>query len=164
MRPGVPPWGSVRHFPLPGPLLLGVVGPPIQSPAILGSPRMMERVRAAAAGLPSLERGLGSGRFWELSERFTDRLGLARPPVAAVLRGLRRRGARAIQTMFGNGFLATLPPYGGEDLLDWSRARGIRGLVLRASPGGAHLQRPPRAATTVAAATLFSEGPSRPRP
>ncbi len=107
---GVPPWGRVAHFPVQRRLLVGVVGGPLPSPGLLGQSRFLRRVTAAAGDelrrwgpRPTLDA------FFTASEHFTDRLGLAPYPLRRVLRGVRARGARAAQAMFGQSFFALAP-------------------------------------------------------
>lgn len=105
-RAGVPPWGDVRHVPWEGPVFVGTLGGPLPSSRILASPRALARITEASERLPELLRELDAERFWEWSERFTDRAGLAPRELTALLRSLRHRGARAIQAMFGRSFVA----------------------------------------------------------
>jgi pantoate kinase len=139
-RPGIPPWGQIGHRPFLRPLLIGVVGGPIPTPRVLSNPRVGERIRKAAEGLDRLESRPSIESFLELSERFTDRSGLAPSSVRTVIRALRHRGAWAAQAMFGRSFFA-LPrtPADRRRVVDWLERHGIRGVEVRASRMGAHL-------------------------
>ena len=140
-RPGVPPWGEVVHRRLRGTLLLGVVGRPIASPSVLGRPAVLDRV-AAAYG--SLRLGPGAptiAELWAASERFSDRVGLAPRAVRDAVRGIRRRGGRAAQAMFGGSFFAELPRgVPGTEARSWLRRTGVRLLEIPIAQGGARLR------------------------
>lgn len=105
-RAGVPPFGAVLHRRFRPPLIVGVVGRPIPSPAVLGSSRALARISRASRGWEELSRRPTGERFFRVSERFTDRAGLLSPVVARTVRELRRRGAWACQAMFGQSFFA----------------------------------------------------------
>ncbi len=140
VRGGVPPWGAVQHRPLPGRLLVGVVGGPLPSPRLLRSERFLARVREASRDLPELLRAPEAGRFFDASERFTDRLGLASPAVRTVLRGLRRRGWWAAQAMFGRSFFArSKGPGATRGDLRWLSRGGFPIVELSAAVSGAHV-------------------------
>lgn len=140
LRPGLPPFGRIERRPVSAPLLVGVVGAPVPSPRILFDPRWLDRISAAYRTV-SPERGpMTLERFWEASERFTDRLGLAPRAVRDVVRAVRRRGGRAAQAMFGQSFFAELPT--GEPrarLVRWMEDRGIRGVELNVGRSGARI-------------------------
>ena len=141
-RPGVPPFGEVTHFPFVPALFVGVVGPPIPSPAVLSDPRSLRRIRAASAGWPRLVRNPTPSAFFAVSERFTDRAGLASRPVARTVRALRDRGARAGQAMFGESFFAMPGTASARTACrEWLESRGIRAVELHAATSGAHLER-----------------------
>lgn len=140
-RAGVPPFGEVHHQSLRGPLLVGVVGRPIPSPSILRSPRAIARIVRAARGWEQLTEHPSSERFFELSERFTDRVGLASPEVARTVRLLRERGAWASQAMFGQSFFAR--PRNGRarrECLDWLLDQEIRAVEIRPAVRGAWVE------------------------
>jgi pantoate kinase len=164
VRAGVPPRGKVVHLAYPAPLLVGVVGRPVPSPRILGDPKALARIRAAARGLPDLAAQPGVERFWDESERFTDRAGLASPEVRAVVRGLRRRGARAAQAMFGNSFFAAVPPRRQSEVREWLTRRGVSAIEVGSSRRGARLLPRRPSAGAGSAATLFLKRPSRRHP
>jgi pantoate kinase len=143
-RPGVPPWGRVDHRPLPGGVILGVVGGPIPSPTVLRSPRALARIERAADGLDALFADPSVPRFFAESERFTDRVGLAPPAVRTVLRALRRRGVRTAQAMFGRTFFARpRGPAARTAALRWLRAAEIPAVELRAARDGARVRAGP---------------------
>ncbi len=140
VRGGIPPWGRVVRRDLPGRLLVGVVGGPLPSPRLLRNPRFLARVRDASAALPSLLEAPDVVGFFDASERFTDRLGLASPVVRRVLRGLRRRGWWAAQAMFGRSFFARPKLAAGpRDDLRWLSRGGFRVVGLSAAATGAHV-------------------------
>lgn len=144
LRPGIPPYGRIVHGPFPDPLLVGVVGGSIPSPAILSNPRLLARIREAADGLDQLGTHSTPEEFLELSERFTDRVGFASSDLRTVLSALRRRGARAAQAMFGRSFFAVAPtPSVRRAILDWLEAHGVRAVEIRAARRGAHLETSP---------------------
>ncbi len=140
VRPGIPPFGAVVRRPYPGRILVGVVGGPMPTSAVLRSARTLDRIASAADRLGRLGRTPDVGRFWDASEAFTDRVGLAPRALTDVVRALRRRGARAAQAMFGRSFFAALPPAGrGEAILRWMARRPLHGAELGADPRGARL-------------------------
>lgn len=147
VRPGVPPFGRVVRTPVDRALLVGTVGPPIRSAGVLRDPGRLARF---AAGAPILQR-LGADptwdAFWSASERFTLAVRLAPPRLDHVLRGLRRRGARAAQAMFGRSFFAA-PPGDERDreVVRWLRRGGVRLRELRVARSGARVLRPAREA------------------
>jgi pantoate kinase len=140
VRPGIPPWGRVVHRPFRPPLLVGVVGSAIPSPRILSNPRVVERIRQAAEGLEPLGSRPTVESFFESSERFTDRAGLAAASVRSVIRALRRRGAWAAQAMFGRSFFA-LPrtPAARTAVVRWLERARLPAVELRASRTGARI-------------------------
>jgi len=160
---GVPPFGRVLHRPFRSPLLVGVAGGVLPSPRILRSAKMLRRFSEAAGDLGELARRFDEPRFWDLSERFTDRAGLAPPGLRHLIRGLRRRGARAAQAMLGRTFFASLPASRRVEISHWLSGRGVRGVEISADAGGARLL-PPSPVQPRSAATLFPKGPSRRRP
>jgi len=139
VRPGIPPFGQVIHRPFPEALLVGVVGGPLPSPAILSSPRVLTRIHHAARGLDRLGPRPTTAEFFALSERFTDRVGLAPLPLRDVIRALRRRGAWAAQAMFGRSFFARpRSPPARREVLRWLTEHRIRAVELRAANRGAN--------------------------
>ncbi len=139
-RGGIPPWGRTVHRPLTGTVVVGIVGGTLPSPKLLRSRRFLTRVTTASDGLDELLRRPGESRFFDLSERFTDRLGLAPPTLNRVLRGLRRRGAWAAQAMFGRSFFAR-PTNAARrrEVLDWLETAGIRAVELAPAARGARV-------------------------
>lgn len=139
-NPGIPPWGRIVHRSFPGSVWVGVVGDPILTPRILSNPRVLERLQKAAGGLDRLGSHPSVELFFELSERFTDRAGIAPPSLRSVIRALRRRGAWAAQAMFGRSFFA-LPrsPAARRAVVDWLERQGIRGVEVRAARTGARI-------------------------
>jgi pantoate kinase len=139
-RPGIPPWGRVLHRDLPGTVLVGVTGGPLPSPRLLRSPGFLRRVAEASEPLDSLLRLPSPTHFFAASERFTDGLGLAPPPLARTLRALRRRGAWAAQSMFGRSFFAR-PKNGSarHAVIRWLERAGVPALELASARRGAHV-------------------------
>jgi len=140
VRPGIPPWGGVVHRSFLPSLLVGVVGDAIPSPRILSNPRAIQRLRKAAEGLDRLGSRPSVEAFFELSERFTDRAGLAPASVRTALRALRRRGAWAAQAMFGRSFFA-LPrsSTARRTVVRWLERARLPVVELRASRTGARI-------------------------
>ncbi len=137
-RPGVPPWGEVRHRPLDGRILVGVVGPPIPSPRVLANGAALRRIARASGPLDRLLRRPSVAGFFDASEEFTDRAGLAPPPLTRLVRALRRRDAWAAQAMFGRTFFAR--PRSAEArraVLGALRRAGVPAVEVAASPEGA---------------------------
>jgi pantoate kinase len=137
---GVPPWGRVTHRPVDRRILVGVVGRSIPSPTLLHRARFLHRVSDAAAreldrlgSRPSLETLL------DASEGFTDRLALAPPRLRKVLRGLRARGARAAQAMFGESFFALASSAAvRRRVVEYLASTGVRALEVGTAGRGAH--------------------------
>jgi pantoate kinase len=170
-RPGVPPYGDVVHSPFSRAILVGVVTPSIPSPRVLGQARWLRRIDAARTAWADLGDHPSPEAFFEASERFTDRVGLAPPRLRAALRALRRREAWAAQAMFGGTFVVLPRTAAGRDsVVDWLSHAGIRAVEVRSDPRGARRLRsgqtdalaPPRhVPVRRAAATLLARGPSR---
>lgn len=138
-RPGIPPYGSVRHRPFSGSVVLAVVGGPIPSPPLLRDPRFLRRVRRAAEdGLAILRGGPSVERFLSASEEFTDRLRLAPPGMLRTIRSLRSPDVRVAQAMFGRSLFAV-----PRTVTGWSRLlralerAGLRAIEIRAARRGA---------------------------
>ena len=85
--------------------------------------------------------------FFDLSEQFTDRMGLASAPVGRVLRALRRRGAWAAQAMFGRSFFAVAPsPRARAAGIAYLQESGVAAVELEPAGRGARVlsrRRPP---------------------
>lgn len=148
-RPGIPPLGQISHRPFPGTVWVGIVGGPMPSSHVLGDPRRLGRIDAAARALLAEHRELTPPELFALGERFTDRVRLASPRLRGVLRGLRRRGAWAFQAMFGESF-AALPRSAAASraVAEWLGRSGVRAVELGASAGGSRVlpsSGPPRA-------------------
>jgi len=138
VAPGIPPWGRIVRRPVSSALLVAVLGPPIASRTVLGRPQRLTEIAAAYRPLAGLARPPSLDEFWSASERFTDRLGWAPAEVRAALRGIRRRGGRAAQAMFGRSVFASLPsgPRRAE-LLGWLARRGVRAVEVGVGRRGA---------------------------
>ncbi len=147
VRPGVPPWGEVRHAPFLSPLLVWVVGDPMPSPAVLSDSGRLRRIAEACSGWERLIADPSPATFFAVSERFTDRVGLAGPRLRAVLRGLRRTNTRAVQAMFGGSFVA-LPegPAARRAAVAWLARVGVRAVEVRPARRGARVLGPVAAA------------------
>lgn len=138
LRPGIPPFGRVRHFPREDDVLVGSLGDPLASPRILADPRRLARLGAAEELVEEFLHDPDPERFWATAEAFTDRVGLASRPLAVVLRALRRRGCRAFQAMFGETFVAELPPPERvPGVLRWIASRRLGGRLVPVAAGGA---------------------------
>ncbi|HTZ61248.1 MAG TPA: hypothetical protein VMC82_01190 [Thermoplasmata archaeon] len=138
-RAGLAPWGRVEHARFDGAVFVGVAGAPLPSPRLLGRASFLERVAAAAGPLPDLLRHPSPVRFFDASERFTDRLGLAPPPLRRVVTALRARGARAAQAMFGRSFFAYAPnARARRRVVAWLTDHRLPALELRTALTGAH--------------------------
>lgn len=143
---GLPPAGRIVRREHPGTVLLGVAGPPLPSPRLLSDPAVRARLDAAADLFDALDRHPDPGTFWDVAEAFTSRVRLCPIPLARLLRALRRRGARAAQTMFGNAFFARAPRGPRRRELDrWLVARGIATLSTTVADHGARSLAVPRA-------------------
>lgn len=141
-RPGVPPFGHVIHRKFPPELLVGVVGRPIPSPSVLRDPAALRRITAASRGWERLGAHPSLERFFRLSERFTDRGGLASPAIVQAVTALRQRGAFACQAMFGQSFFALPKSFAARTAcLAWLEEKGIRAVEIGASATGARLVR-----------------------
>ena len=139
-RAGIPPWGTVVHRPLAGTVFVGVTGEPLPSPALLRSARFLRRVAAAGEPLGELLRRPSAGDFFSASERFTDRLALASRRLAATLRGLRRQGAWAAQSMFGHSFFARPRDAAGRRrVVQWLERAGLPAVELAPARRGARV-------------------------
>ncbi|MGI0055693.1 MAG: hypothetical protein ACREBT_02410 [Thermoplasmata archaeon] len=141
-RPGIPPFGRVRHLGAPGSIWLGVVGPPTPSPALLRDPAFRRRVERSARLLDPLLASPSFARFFRASERFADALGFGSAGLRATLRGLRSRGAWAAPAMFGESFFAVArEATARERMATWLRARGIPAIEVRPARTGARRTR-----------------------
>jgi pantoate kinase len=138
VRAGLPPWGRVVRRPLRGSLLVGTVGPPLPTRAILRDASARARIALAAEELPELLRQPDAEAFFERSERFTDRARFAPPSLVRALRALRARGAWAAQAMFGRSFFARpRDPAGRRRVVAWLEASGLPAIEVRAARSGA---------------------------
>lgn len=142
VRAGLPPRGDVRHFAFRRRVLVGVVGPPLPSPRILGDPRRLARIARASEGWEALVDDPSPERFFAFSETFTDRVGLAPPQLRAILKGLRRRRTYAAQAMFGATFLA-LPETRAarRAAVEWLGRAGVPTVELGSDRRGARSSR-----------------------
>lgn len=106
-RPGVPPFGHVRHTVVTGTVFLVRAGRPIPSPALLRSPTFLRRIeRAAERGLTRLDGRPSLPSFLRESERFTDALRLGPSLVLRLALRLRSPHIRVAQAMFGRSLFA----------------------------------------------------------
>ncbi|MGI0154793.1 MAG: hypothetical protein ACREDE_01470, partial [Thermoplasmata archaeon] len=146
-RGGVSPFGRTAHLPLPGAVFVGTVGGPLPSPRLLRDRRILDRVDRASEGLDELLRRPGARPFFELSEQFTDRLGLAPPRLRKVLTALRSRGAWAAQAMFGRSFFAWPKDTERRDaVVAWLESAKLPAVEIAPARRGAHVLGPPSAA------------------
>jgi pantoate kinase len=138
VRPGLPPRGRILRRGFPHRVFVAVVGPPMKSPRVLSDERTLGRIAAAYAQVDDLIDPLSPAAFWNASERFTDRVGVAPREVRDLVRAVRRRGGRAAQAMFGRSVVATVPD--GRRRREWLKflgRRGIRAVELGSSRRGA---------------------------
>jgi pantoate kinase len=106
-RAGIPPWGHVRRVRFPHRVFLATAGRAMPSPDLLGNPRFLARVDAAAAdGLANLRTNPDPASFLAAAEAFTDRVGLGPASLTRQITALRRTGASVAQAMFGRAFFA----------------------------------------------------------
>jgi pantoate kinase len=139
-RAGIPPWGQVDHAHFPHALLVGVAGRALLSPPLLRDPRFLDRVERAAGDLDRLGRHPGAAAFLAASESFTDRMDLAPPVLRRVVRGLRRRGCRAAQAMFGQSFFAVAPTASARRSgVEFLETAGVWAVEISPARTGAHL-------------------------
>ncbi len=137
-HPGIPPFGHVAHVPSEGPLVIGIVGPPLPSPAILRNRRFLERLDEVPEYVDRLRSRPSLEEFFRLSESFTDRVGLASPALRATIRSVRRRGAWAAQAMFGESFFARpRSPAARRAILRWLERRAVRAVEIEIAGSGA---------------------------
>ncbi len=138
LEPGIPPFGRLLRGPHPDPLVVGTVGPPLPSPALLSDPKFVARLARSANLLERFDVRPDPEVFWDVAEEFTARAGLCPPNLATLLRAMRKRGARAAQAMFGTGFFARLPAPPREDrLLRWLVERSVPCVPVGVSQRGA---------------------------
>ena len=138
-RAGVPPHGRVLHRPFAPSIFLAVTGRPIPSPPLLGDPRFLARVAdAAEEGLEYLQRETSVERFLVASERFTDRLRLAAPPLRRLVRSMRSGDVGAAQAMFGRSlFAVAVTPEGRGRVIRSLQKAGLPAVELNAASRGA---------------------------
>ena len=140
VRPGIPPFGRIVHREVARTVLVGTVGAPIRSPQLLRDRARMRRFERGAELFDTLRARPSWDGFWATSESFTDTSRLASPRLRAVIRGLRRRGARAAQAMFGRSFFAEAPAgEAGRAVRGWLRREAV---PFRELPVARHGARP----------------------
>jgi pantoate kinase len=116
-RPGIPPWGHVRHYPTSGTVFVVVAGLAMPSPTLLGDPRFLRRVeRAASPGLARLRAHASFSSFLREAERFTDGLRLGPPQVLRRVHVLRSPDTPVAQAMFGRSLFAVPRTSGAREL------------------------------------------------
>jgi pantoate kinase len=163
LKAGIPPYGRVVRRQVERTVLVGTVGAPIRSPTVLRDPRHLDRFANGERLVRELARHPSWSRFWSVSERFTDSAGIASPRLSNVLRGLRARGARAAQAMFGRSFFATVPDAArAADARRWLDREGVAFRELRVGRRGARVL-PWSGAPSARTVGAFSGG-SRARP
>jgi pantoate kinase len=159
--PGIPPFGAVTWRRYDASIAVGTVGRAIPTGALLADPRWRRRLAEGAALFRELAAERTEERFWTTSERFTDKMRLASPRLRAVLRALRRRGARAAQGMLGQSYFALLPTgTPGEELRRWAARARVPLREIRVGRRGAGPGEP----QTTGAARVFSRARPRPHP
>jgi len=142
VRAGVPPLGRVLRRPFPPVLFVGVVGGPIPSPRVLSDARVLRRIARAANEAWGEKRVPMVSEFLDASQRFTDRAGIASPPLLRVLRAIRSEGGWAAQAMFGTSFFAVprTPNHRGR-ILRVLQQRGVPTVELSSRRAGAARRR-----------------------
>jgi pantoate kinase len=138
-RPGIPPWGRVRHFPASGTIFAVVTGTAMPSSTLLGSPRFLARVeKAAGPGLSRLQRRPTLSNFLREAERFTDGLRLGPPALLSRAHQLRSEDVRVAQAMFGRSLFAVPRTPGARIGLIRTLTRwGLRAAEIRLARTGA---------------------------
>ncbi|HEV2520383.1 MAG TPA: hypothetical protein VGX00_07185 [Thermoplasmata archaeon] len=127
-RPGIPPFGRIRHRRFQRPILLSSLGGPVATRTVLGDSRMLDLARSLARpGLLALAHAPSASTFLRASERFTDGFGIASVELRAPIATLRGTGARVAQAMFGRSLFSVAFSRGG-------RARLIEALIDRGYP------------------------------
>jgi pantoate kinase len=107
VRPGIPPWGLVRHHSATGTVFVAVAGTAMPSPALLRNPQFLRRVQnAAGSGLTRLRRRPTLSNFLAAAEQFTDTLRLGPPEVVRRVHALRAPDVAVAQAMFGRSLFA----------------------------------------------------------
>jgi pantoate kinase len=144
-RPGIPPWGHVRHYPTSGTAFVIVAGSAMPSPRLLGDPRFLRRVeRAATPGLARLRGRASFSNFLHEAERFTDDLRLGPPQILRRVHALRSPETRVAQAMFGRSLFAVPRTRRARELLIARLTRlGLRAAEIPLARRGARvLSRP----------------------
>ncbi len=137
-RPGIPPWGTIRHRAWAGELALVRFGAPIPSPGILSDPRRTTGLRRlGSAALRGYRSAPGRDRFLEEAERFTDGAGLLPARVRSRVDRWRSDRLAVFQAMFGR--LLVVVPRSGRTL-ELPAGPGPRMLRVRAGTHGARVE------------------------
>ena len=112
IRPGIPPWGTSRHWAWNGPVRIYRAAGPRPSPRLLRDPAFLRRVaRAGARSVPAFLRDPSLRTFLREAERFTDRIDLGPPRVTRWVHSLRSPEIACAQAMFG-GLVYAIPRNG----------------------------------------------------
>ncbi len=161
-RPGIPPFGRVRHRLQGASVFVSVVGPPVPSPGLLTDPYFLRRVeRAAASEIARLRSRPSLTAFLGASERFTDALHLGSPKHRRILTTLRRTGSHVAQAMFGESLFAVPGSEGAHTrLIEAFERLGLPALELRTARTGARLER----RSPIRPAKRFNRHSARPPP
>jgi len=153
LRAGLPPFGRIVREPVDRTVLVGTAGAPIRSPGVLHDSTRMRGFAGGAELFDAFAARPSWEAFWTVSERFTDSVRLTTPRLTTILRGLRRRGARAAQAMFGRSFFAAPAPGEGEARVRrWLAEAGVPFREVVVARKGARLL------------AVRGGGPARPRP
>ena len=110
VRPGGPPHGLVKRFPVEAELLLCAIGPPFAKADVLGNPGIMDRIRAVGLRcLDAFEKNPSLDSVFDLGRTFAQEAGIVSPRVRECIEAVRAYG-RASMSMLGHSIFAT----GGE--------------------------------------------------
>lgn len=107
-KAGVPPFGEVERTRCAERLIIACWPEAMDSRPLLTDPAFLTRVSTASGNLlqQAVPPPVRSGDLMTLSQRFTERLGLASPPLVRGLEVCREFGVPAAQAMLGNTLFA----------------------------------------------------------
>jgi len=106
VKPGAPPYGLVKKFEVDTELLLCAVGSPLIKASVLGSPAVMEKIRAVGLRcLDEFEKRPSLDSLFDLGRAFSYETGLATPRVRECMEATRAYG-KASMSMLGNAVFA----------------------------------------------------------
>jgi pantoate kinase len=140
-RPGVPPWGQVRHRLGDARFLAVELGPPVPSPRLLRDADFLDRVgRAAGSALRRIRRSFTTRTILGEGDRFRRSLGIALPSVERSRALLAARGALGLQALFGRSLLVAVSSSARARTIErYCRRRGWRCWQVRLAERGAEV-------------------------